>query len=193
VLQGKPLPHWTWRELAGLRSLSLQTEQDVFSLPAIQRVLAARQPVRDIGFLGWESEQDWQSAWHWLDVFDLRRQASQDILTLSGGERQRLALAAAFAQGASFMLLDEPTAHLDPPHASAFFQELQRHPQVAAIIALHDINQALAHCSHALLFQATHVLYGSVQDVLHRQNLEKTFGHPFTELERDGKRFLLPA
>jgi iron complex transport system ATP-binding protein len=190
VLQEKPLSHWTWRELACLRSLSLQTEHDVFSLPAIQRVLAVRQPWA--AGLGWESEQDWQSALHWLNVFDLASQAQQDILTLSGGERQRLALAAAFAQGSPLMLFDEPTAHLDPPHASAFFQELQRHPQVAAVIALHDIHQALAHCSHALLFQPEQILCGPSQTLLTQKNLEKTFAHPFTELSHEGKRFFLP-
>jgi iron complex transport system ATP-binding protein len=190
VVQGKPLSHWTWRELACLRSLSLQTEHDVFSLPAIQRVLAVRQPWA--AGLGWESEQDWQSALHWLNVFDLASQAQQDILTLSGGERQRLALAAAFAQGSPLMLFDEPTAHLDPPHASAFFQELQRHTEVAAVIALHDMHQALRHCSHALLFQGEQVLCGSVQKILTQESLEKAFSHPFIELGHDGKRVFLP-
>jgi energy-coupling factor transporter ATP-binding protein EcfA2 len=49
-----------------------------------------------------------------LDLFGLRAVASQSPFALSGGQQQRLALASIFVMQTPTMILDEPTAQLDP-------------------------------------------------------------------------------
>jgi ATP-binding cassette, subfamily C, bacterial CydD len=46
--------------------------------------------------------------------------------SISGGEAQRVALARAFLSDAGFVLLDEPTAHLDAATEAALMEPLAR-------------------------------------------------------------------
>ena len=55
---------------------------------------------------GWSAQVAWVPQ---------RPDLGPSALTLSLGQRQRLALERAFSSGRSVLLLDEPTAHLDPP------------------------------------------------------------------------------
>jgi iron complex transport system ATP-binding protein len=64
---------------------------------------------------------------------------------LSSGERQRVLLARALAVMAPILLLDEPTAHLDPPHQIALVRLLQRQARRGRTVVsvLHDLSLAL--------------------------------------------------
>ena len=53
-----------------------------------------------------------------LKISDL---LNRDIMTLSDGERQLVFIAAAVAQDTKIILLDEPTASLDPDKAAQVF------------------------------------------------------------------------
>jgi ATP-binding cassette, subfamily C, bacterial CydD len=65
--------------------------------------------------------------------------------TLSAGQRQRIALARAFLRNAPLVLLDEPTAHLDPPTAR----------QVTAVIETLTAGRTVLLVSHAARAEIT--------------------------------------
>ena len=75
-----------------------------------------------------------------LRSFEDRRSAR-----LSGGEQQRVALAGVLAPGPGVLVLDEPTAHLDPMGAEAVFRVLRSiRERTAATIVLIEHRVALA-------------------------------------------------
>jgi len=68
---------------------------------------------------------------------------SRDANTLSGGEMQRIALARALVLQPKLLLLDEPTANLDPRSAASIDNLLQslKRSRTAVIIATHNMHQ----------------------------------------------------
>ena len=66
--------------------------------------------------------------------------------TLSGGQKQLVGLASVFALAPQLLLLDEPTAQLDPVAASGFFatlQRLNREQGTTIILSEHRLEEAL--------------------------------------------------
>ncbi|MCV0395611.1 MAG: ATP-binding cassette domain-containing protein [Rhizobiaceae bacterium] len=78
-----------------------------------------------------------------LDRVGLLALALRPARRLSGGEQQRLALARALARQPEILLLDEPTASLDPA-ATRFVEEIVRaaaHSGTKIVMASHDLGQ----------------------------------------------------
>jgi tungstate transport system ATP-binding protein len=108
-----------------------------------------------------------------LEEVGLARLAGQRARTLSGGEAQRVALARAIVIRPAVLLLDEPTANLDPYNAGLIEQiirQLNLERQMTLVLVTHNVFQA-----HRLATRAALLLEGRVIEVAES---ERFFSHP---------------
>ncbi len=137
-----------WHELAfGLESLGLDT-------PTIRRRTAEM-----AAFFGIEN-------WYYKNVSDL-----------SGGQKQLLSLASIMAMQPELLILDEPTAQLDPIAASEFLATLykiNRELGTTVVLSEHRLEEALAYASRAAVMDQGRICTtGTVEEVgqyLRREN-----------------------
>jgi tungstate transport system ATP-binding protein len=79
-----------------------------------------------------------------LEMVSLSTDKNRNARTLSGGEVQRVAIARAIAIEPEVLLLDEPTANLDPISASKIEEliaSIIQHYSTTIIMATHDLSQ----------------------------------------------------
>ncbi|APT84463.1 ABC transporter ATP-binding protein [Corynebacterium aquilae] len=98
---------------------------------------------------GIPADEIWPRVRHGLDVVGLEVPLWHNTAELSGGQKQRLALAGVIAMGAGLILLDEPTANLDPEGAVEVVK--------AVVDAVNDSGATLVVVEHRLELWVEHV------------------------------------
>ncbi len=160
TLAGRPLETYRHRELARWMAYVPQTGGPVppFSVEAF--VTLGRYPYQ--GPLARPSRQDRRAVDAALELTDTLFLRDRPLHALSGGERQRVMLAAALAQEARILLLDEPTVFLDPQHEAAFCAVVARvHQQrdLTLITVTHDLNRASLMHDHLVALKDGRVVF----------------------------------
>jgi len=93
-----------------------------------------------------EGERDRLRVREAIDMVGLRGFEERTFSSLSGGEQQKVLIAAALAQDAPLLLVDEPTTFLDPRLQEEVFQLLlavRKERDLALLVVTHEVNRAL--------------------------------------------------
>jgi len=87
------------------------------------------------------SDKDKRIAQNVLETVGMLDYADRQIGKLSGGEQQRVFIARALASEPKLLLLDEPTASVDPAMQTEFYELLaQLKQQMAIVLVSHDVS-----------------------------------------------------
>ena len=101
-----------------------------------------------------------------LEISNLRHRS---FMELSGGQRQRVLLARDLCATRKLLLLDEPTAGLDPVVARELYKTIEainREQGIAVIMITHDVHTAAFYASSILHLQQTPLFFGKPDEYL---------------------------
>lgn len=150
-------------------------------LTVMENVLSGR-----LGYVGfWRSlfrkfpQKDVDEAYRLLDRVGLLEMADKRADALSGGQRQRVGIARALIQDPSLLLVDEPTASLDPKTSRQIMRlivELCTERGLAAIINIHDVALAQMFVQRVIGLETGKVVFDGGPDDLTPEVLTQIYG-----------------
>jgi len=128
-----------------------------------------------------------------IDAMELTALADRRIETLSDGERQRVWLAGLLAQETGYVLLDEPTSHLDASHALESLRTLRGWATAGKGVAvvLHDLDAAFGIADRVALIEAGRIELDQPSGALAIDELGRRLGVRLVVVPIDGRRRVL--
>jgi phosphonate transport system ATP-binding protein len=179
-------------ELTGLSSSALRRARRKMGMIFQEYALVERLTVMEnvlsgrLGYVGfWRSyfrkfpSADIQEAYRLLDRVGLKHMADKRADELSGGQRQRVGICRALIQDPDVLLVDEPTASLDPKTSRQIMrliQELCVERGLTAIINIHDVFLAQMFAQRVVGLELGAVVYDGDPDGLTPEVLTRIYG-----------------
>ena len=159
ALDGVALSQIGRRDVARRIAMVPQNTHPAFDYTVLELALMGRYP--HLGAFEVESHTDIAIAREALAATGTEAFATRLFSTLSGGEQQRVVIASALAQQAELLLLDEPTASLDPGYQleiAALLRALHGQRGIGLVLSTHDLNLAASVCDTLVLLHEGEVV-----------------------------------
>ena len=175
------LSRWKLRQARRRMGMIFQEYALVERLTVMENVLSGR-----LGYVGfWRSylrkfpQTDVMEAFRLLEKVGLEKMFNKRADELSGGQRQRVGIARALIQNPDILLVDEPTASLDPKTSRQIMRlitELCEEHQLAAIINIHDVALAQMFAERIVGLREGSIVYDGPPDNLKPDVLTEIYG-----------------
>lgn len=179
LLDGKDIATFGPQARARAVGLIPQIHTPAFAYSVREMVLMGRAP--HLGFLGSPTRADHRIAEDALASVGLSALAERPYTEVSGGERQLVLIARGLAQKCRVLLMDEPSAHLDPSNTHRVLETVNQLTRMGLsfVITSHAPNNALAYADHVLLMKAGKAITcGTPEETLTEELLTRTYDMP---------------
>ncbi len=131
------------------------------------------------GLRPYYNKREKQAAQHNMQQLGIAQLSRRCYRELSGGQQQRVLLARALCAAGRVLLLDEPTAGLDPKAAADMYALIQYLNQggITIIMVSHDIAASIRYASHILHIGAGTPLFCGPVDAYVKTDIGKAYSH----------------
>jgi ABC-2 type transport system ATP-binding protein len=122
---------------------------------------------------------------------DVDHLAARRFDELSGGERRRALLAQAFCQAADLILLDEPTASLDPDTADWVRTHLERYRErrgASILLASHNMSEVERLCDRVIMMKLGQIVDDDTPEGLLARYGRSTLEEVFLDVARNRRQ-----
>ncbi len=111
---------------------------------------------------------------------------------LSSGQKNRVSLAKALINNPSVLLLDEPTASLDPETGDfvrTFLENYRKENKISVLLASHNMGEVKRLCSSVMMMKNGRIIDSGTPNNLITKHGRKNLEEVFLELVRDKNEF----
>jgi ABC-2 type transport system ATP-binding protein len=125
---------------------------------------------------------------HLAEHFDLTSLLKRHYGTLSAGQRTRVSLAKSLLNEPEVLLMDEPTASLDPSTADqvrSYLKEYQQRTGATVLLASHNMQEVERLCSEVLMLKQGKIVDRGAPDLLVKKYGRETLEEVFIDIARD--------
>lgn len=130
---------------------------------------------RNKGFSDEEVEKQVREAMNFVGL-DYNIFAQRSPFQLSGGQMRRVAIAGVVAMNPDYLILDEPSAGLDPHSRNIVFKEimeLHKSRGIAIVLVTHSMEEAVQYADRLLVINAGTILFDSTPEEIFKKHASK--------------------
>jgi len=176
-IMGKPLGKFSlWHKIGYLPQATVVMNK---SFPASVGEVVATGLLGSKSFPRRFSKTDRDAVLQTLENLDIADLYKEQIGKLSGGQSQRVFLARAMVSDPDILILDEPTAALDPVTRAHFYEtiaSLNRERNKTILLVTHDSSTIGNYAGKMLYLDRRLIFYGSFKEFCHSGDMSQYFG-----------------
>ena len=178
------------KEVAQKMAYVPQEHISSFPYSVLEIVVMGRNP--HLGIFSRPSAKDYDIAKEAINLVGIYELKDKNYRKLSGGEKQLVFIARAMTQQAEYILLDEPTSHLDFKNQHkilSIISEIVKERKVGVLISLHDPNLAINFSDYGIMMKDGKILaHGNMDDISTSNNFTLLYDTKVQVDYLEGKR-----